>query len=146
MVLNFSTVLGIAGGQGVKELSGGNNVSTQQPPITTAKPATTTASTVTATTTLATTGQPDERKSMVAGLQSKLFPMGKLPPVPHKSQGLQQNLATENASSNNSDDDLHRLSSLTKNRPKQSNKRPPSMQIRNSVVRCFVRVGRWKLI
>uniref|UniRef100_A0A915ERF4 SH3 domain-containing protein n=1 Tax=Ditylenchus dipsaci TaxID=166011 RepID=A0A915ERF4_9BILA len=78
----------------------------------------------------------EERKSMIAGLQSKLFPTGKLPPhrppgpAIHNNSSSNENKEAKSASS--SVEDLSKLSSLTKARPKQANKRPPSMNFRAS--------------
>ncbi|KAI1730768.1 variant SH3 domain-containing protein [Ditylenchus destructor] len=83
----------------------------------------------------------EERKSMIAGLQSKLFPQGKLPPqFPHKSPPTFSSSSTVNPEAVNKDarstsssaEDLNKLSSLTKTRPMQANKRPPSMNFRAS--------------
>ncbi|KAI1711169.1 variant SH3 domain-containing protein [Ditylenchus destructor] len=101
-------------------------------------------STITATTvsdSLAARPVHEERKSMIAGLQSKLFPQGKLPPqFPHKSPPTFSSSSTVNPEAVNKDtrstsssaEDLNKLSSLTKTRPMQANKRPPSMNFRAS--------------
>lgn len=85
-----------------------------------------------------------ENRESVASLQSKLFPLGKLPFVFNKlSSGTAQSQnnfiisggeASSVISVVNNATDISRLSCLTKDRPKQSNKRPPTLSFCNSVV------------
>ncbi|KAI6174912.1 SH3 domain-containing kinase-binding protein 1 [Aphelenchoides bicaudatus] len=101
----------------------------------------------------------EERKSVVAGIQSRLFPQGKMPP--HKPTfnppsnvltSSQHGHSDSNAPSvqmrhsvvdptkmgghfdspESAGDEPKQLESLTKFRPKQSGKRPPSTQFRSS--------------
>jgi len=90
----------------------------------------------------------NDRKSMVANLQSILFRDGKLPqkkPVhqqhhPNASETVPTPNSANSTAADNSpheepsiSDEADKLTSLTKARPKQANKRPPSMNFRVSV-------------
>lgn len=82
-----------------------------------------------------------EDRESVASLQSKLFPQGKLPYAFNKiSSGVVQNSSVNgesfptNTSTSNNFVNASRLSCITKDRPKQLNKRPPSLNFRISSV------------
>lgn len=83
----------------------------------------------------------EERKSMIAGLQSKLFPMGKLPQKPSPPSNHASIIASGDKEKPD-EEDINKLSSLTKSRPKQNNKRPPSLNFHNNKMVNFFNLNK----
>jgi SH3 domain-containing kinase-binding protein 1 len=117
-------------------VANGRDLPSAKQPVTTF-PITNTSSALTTSTPAA-----EERKSMIAGLQSKLFPAGfplRKPPAfgtADSSEGgttapvFRANAVSnerEKTTSSSGDEDSTKLSCPTKGRPKQPKKRPPSM-------------------
>lgn len=77
---------------------------------------------------------------MISDLQNRLFPMGKLPqkpPPPSNHSALLANNLDNKEKSIDLEEDSNKLLSLTKTRPKQNNKRPPSLSFHNKLVIIF---------
>lgn len=77
---------------------------------------------------------------MISDLQNRLFPMGKLPQKPPPLSSNHFTVTTHNSDNKEKSVDLDedsnkQLLSLTKTRPKQNNKRPPSLSFHSKLVK-----------